>query len=109
MELPPKTLQIEESITDTVQVLSAGILLNASQADVYQFYQFIPPKEVEHETIRFELKVIKGDPDVFVDQKVSKPSRLQHTWSAVSTESEEIVIEANDSKRSLGAFYVAGM
>ncbi|KAL6051482.1 hypothetical protein QOT17_019147 [Balamuthia mandrillaris] len=75
-------------------------------ANCYSYYRFTPDETSRDADLLVVCEALAGDPDLYVDQKIKKPNRRQHTWISATTGGDEVLLRSNDPKRQRGPFWI---
>ncbi|KAH3767790.1 ubiquitin fusion degradation protein ufd1 protein [Pelomyxa schiedti] len=77
------------------------------KAGDYSYFSVVVPEANATDTLRIECQAISGDPDIYVSADCQKPSRLEYTWSGVTTGGEEIEIPPNQRDPQNRTFFIS--
>ena len=91
--------------------LKPGEILSSQKvsSNAYLYYRIVlSDSESLSKTLVIEVEPIQGDPDLYVDQKVSRPTQWEHTWSSTERDGENVTIVPTDEKRDvkIPRFYI---
>ena len=100
----------QEAQKAELQQTSAAVHLDPGVAvvgSVTQFeYVYYQIELRERKNLRFELKAVSGDPDIFVSNEVSVPTIDDHAWRSGGAGDDSVLITTGHPRYAVGIFFI---